>query len=174
MVVSSRRARSDVDARNVSNALQSKSIASPAADPPTPPVTVAEGMRFYEAIIGRAPTVDPQAPDLLPRLRDDEPPASNWREKLSRQVRDELGRTLGGRLHVRFDRRPSWRELGNAMTRIAGRRLQEARGRLQRENRLAGLAAPRPSDAAPTPTAPVAFRTSDSRSTAPSQARKAA
>lgn len=121
----------------MTNSLQSQPItphALPAVE--TPAVTVAEGMRFYEAIIGRVPTLDPDAPDLLPRLRDDEPPATGWREEMSRQVRDELARTLGGRLRVRFEGRPSWRELAEAMTRIAGRHLQDARRRLQRDNRL--------------------------------------
>lgn len=122
---------------NVNKPSLSQPIRPSAAEPaPTPAVTVAEGMRFYEAILGRVPTVDPEAPDLLPRLRDDEPPAAGWRQEMSRQVRDELARGVGARLHVRFEGRPSWRELAETMTRIAGRHLQEARRRLSGADRL--------------------------------------
>lgn len=93
-------------------------------------LTPEEGMRFYAAIIGHEPIVDPEAPDLLPHLHDDELPPTNWAGEVSRSLRDELGRKFQMKLH----RRPTWRELMETMTVTASRRLEEARRRLQRRD----------------------------------------
>ena len=90
-----------------------------------------DAMRFYKAILGHEPTVDPQAPDLLPRMHETDPPARGWADEMSRSVRDDLARTLGKQFNIRFEGRPSWRKLMDAMTGEAGRRLEEARRRLQ-------------------------------------------
>ena len=91
-----------------------------------PVISPAEGMRYYAAIIGREPTVDPEAPNLLPRLHTDDPPPATWAHEVDRNLRSELAR----RLHMSNDRRPSWRELMDAMTQAATRRIEEARRRV--------------------------------------------
>ena len=88
-------------------------------------VTPAEGMRYYAAILGREPTVDPAAPNLLPRMTPGEPPPASWAAEVSRTVRSELAR----RLHMTLQRRPTWRELMDAMTAAATRRIDDARRR---------------------------------------------
>ena len=88
-------------------------------------VTPSEGMRYYAAILGREPTVDPAAPNLLPRMNPDEPPTSSWAQEVSRTLRSELAR----RLQMTLDRRPTWRELMEAMTVAASRRIDDARRR---------------------------------------------
>ena len=68
---------------------------------------------FYAAILGRRPTLDPDAPDVLPHLEETEPPARGWAGDVGRTVREELGRAL----HLKLRRRPSWKELMEAVTR---------------------------------------------------------
>lgn len=93
-------------------------------------VSAQEGMRYYAAIIGREPTLDPQAPDVLPGMSAGEEAVRNWAEDLSRVLRDEIAR----KLQIRLNRRPTWREIMEVMTQAAGRRLDEARKRFQRKD----------------------------------------
>ena len=78
-----------------------------------------EAMRLYAAILGRRPTVDPLAPDVLP---DNGPGVRGV-------LREELG-DWGRALQLSLRRRPAWREVMEAMTEKATRRLDDARRRL--------------------------------------------
>ena len=96
---------------------------SPAAPPPPTdaarPPEDEQAMRLYAAILGRRPTLDPGAPDVL---SDNGPGVRGV-------LREELG-DLGKALQDSLRRRPSWREAMEAMTLSAARRLDDARRRL--------------------------------------------
>lgn len=93
-------------------------------------VSAEEGLRYYAAIIGRQPTLDPEAPDVLPGMSAGEEAVRGWAEDLSRVLRDEIARTL----QMRLNRRPTWREIMEVMTASASRRLGEARKRLSKKD----------------------------------------
>ena len=86
-------------------------------------------MRYYAAILGREPTLDPDAPDLLPGMSRDGETPRHWTDDLA-TLRDDISR----KLHATLKRRPSWREIMDAMTVAAGRRIDEARKRLQKRD----------------------------------------
>lgn len=88
-------------------------------------------MRYYAAILGHEPTLDPEAPDIFEDRRDENAGAMRaWADGVTRTVREEIAR----RLQVHLKRRPTWREVMDAMTVAAARRVEEARRRLQRRD----------------------------------------
>lgn len=93
-------------------------------------VSPQEGMRYYTAILGREPVLDPEAPDVFAGMNLHLEEVRNWRGDLSRILRGEIARQL----QLNLDRQPSWRELMEAMTSAAGRRIDEARRRFRRQN----------------------------------------
>lgn len=98
-------------------------------EPPAAPVTPEEGMRYYAAILGREPTMDPEAPDLLPGMNRESVGPRTWVDDLT-LLRDDISR----KLHATLKRRPNWREIMDAMTVAASRRIDEARKRLQKRD----------------------------------------
>lgn len=88
-------------------------------------ISTEEAMRYYAAIIGREPTLDPDAPDILPGMSPGEEALRSWAEDLSSALRGEIGRQL----QLKLNRKPTWRELMEAMTSAASRRIGEARRR---------------------------------------------
>lgn len=100
--------------------------AQPADADSLPDISTEEAMRYYAAIIGREPTLDPDAPDIFPGMSPGEEALRSWAEELSSALRGEIGRQL----QLKLNRRPTWRELMEAMTSAAGRRIGEARKRL--------------------------------------------
>ena len=95
-----------------------------------------ESLRLYAAILGRVPTLDPHAPDLLSDYDADAATEAaggrgGWAADVERNVRGEIGRAL----HLRLGRRPTWRELMEACAAHAGRRLETARRRLGQRGR---------------------------------------
>ncbi len=85
-------------------------------------------MRYYKAILGHEPTVDPEAPDVPGMGREADGPR-NWAQDLA-SFRDDMSR----KLQATLKRRPNWRELMDAMTLAAARRIDEARKRLNKRN----------------------------------------
>ena len=81
---------------------------------------------FYAAILGRRPTLDPLAPDVLPAGEAGEARSAGWRGDVSRTVREELATAL----HLTLGCRPTWAELMAAVAGGASRRLDDARRRL--------------------------------------------
>jgi len=100
-----------------------------AAELPVTPVTPEEGMRYYTAILGREPTLDPEAPDLLPGMNREGGGSRTWVDDLA-ILRDDISR----KLQATLKRRPNWRELMDAMTVAASRRIDEARKRLEKRD----------------------------------------
>ena len=75
-------------------------------------------MRYYAAILGREPTLDPDAPDLLPGMSRDGETPRHWTDDLA-TLRDDISR----KLHATLKRRPSWREIMDA---IGDRNVEQA------------------------------------------------
>ena len=100
------------------------------AEPIALNVSAEEGMRYYTAILGREPVLDPTAPDVFAGMNLHLEEMRSWRGDLSRIVRGEIARQL----QLKLDRQATWRELMEAMTQVASRRIEEARQRLRRRN----------------------------------------
>ena len=94
-----------------------------------PDVSTEEGMRFYAAILGHEPTLDPAAPDLLPSMGREGETQRTWTDDLA-ILRDDISR----KLQKTLKRRPNWREIMDAMTVAAHRRIEEARKRLNKRD----------------------------------------